>query len=72
MPYGLGDGKAALALPPGLTREAAARLDFEAQRYDGIDAIGENGTVRCTDRTVRTMREVFGFDCHQHRVAGNG
>ncbi|UCE30412.1 MAG: hypothetical protein JSW68_10065 [Burkholderiales bacterium] len=69
-PVRLGAGKVELALPPGLAREEAVRLNLEAQRFDGIESIGADGTVRCTDRTVAIMREVFGFDCSRYSVDG--
>lgn len=69
-PVRIGGGKVELALPPGLSRDEAIRLNLEAQKYDGVESIGADGTVRCTDKAVAIFREAFGFDCSRYTVAG--
>lgn len=52
-----------VVLPEGLTLEEAIRINEEAQRYDGVERIEDDGTVIFTDYAVRIMKEMLGFDC---------
>lgn len=69
-PVRLGNGAAELALPDGLTAERAIELNLAAQRFDGIEAIDPDGTIRCTDKAATIMRELFGFDCRRYTLSG--
>ncbi|MBA7714772.1 hypothetical protein ES703_123804 [subsurface metagenome] len=54
---------AEVVLPEELTLEQAIGINEEAQRYDGVERIEEDGTVVFTDYTVQIMKEMIGFDC---------
>ena len=58
---------AEVVLPEELTLEEAIRINSEAQRYDGVERIEEDGTVVFADYTVQIMREMLGFDCPQFK-----
>ena len=49
-------------LPQGITLEEAVRINETAQRGDGIDRIGDDGTVYYTDEVVEIMKEVLDYD----------
>ena len=49
-------------LPQGITLDEAVRINEDAQRGDGIDRIGDDGTVFYTDKVVRIMKEVLNYD----------
>jgi len=59
----ISSGGLSLALPPGLTAAAAIDVNRRCQRYDGIDAVEADGTVRFTAETAAVMRDVLGYDC---------
>jgi hypothetical protein len=52
-----------LALPEGLSAAEALDINRRCQRYDGIEAVDADGTVRFTAETAAVMREVLGYDC---------
>ncbi len=58
---------AEVVLPEELTLEEAIRINEEAQRYDGVERIEEDGTVVFTDYSVRIMKEMLGFDHPQFK-----
>jgi len=67
-PVRLGAAGPSLALPHGLTRAAAVRLNERAMVHDGIAGIGPDGTVRFAPRSVAIMREVLGYHCPALRL----
>ena len=54
---------AEVVLPAGMTLEAARQLMLEAQQYDGIQEIKNNGDVVLTNEAYETFKEMFGVDC---------
>ncbi|HZN76579.1 MAG TPA: NAD-dependent epimerase/dehydratase family protein [Micromonosporaceae bacterium] len=54
--------------PPGLTEAAAVQLNVAAQRYDGIESIGPDGTVTFTAEAAEVFRTQLGHDCRSLRV----
>ena len=56
-------------LPEGLTLEEAIRINEEAQSYDGVERIEDDGTVVFTDHATRIMKEMLGFDCKKFTPA---
>jgi len=55
-------------MPPGISRQEAIRLNEEAQRFDGIEEIREDGSVRFGEAHQAVMREVLGYDCPEMRI----
>jgi hypothetical protein len=49
-------------LPQGITLAEAIKINTDAQRGDGIDRIGDDGTVYYTDKVVEIMKEVLDYD----------
>lgn len=60
--YASSDG-VRLAAIPELPLEEAIRINEESQRFDGIEEVQEDGSVRFSDHAVQTMRETLGYDC---------
>jgi len=60
---------AEVVLPEELTLEEAIRINKEAQRYDGVERIEDDGTVVFADHATRIMKEMLGFDCAQFTPA---
>ena len=54
---------AEVALPRGMTLEQARGLMLEAQKYDGIEEIRDNGDIVLTDEAHGTFKEMLGVDC---------
>lgn len=61
-PIMLSKAGAELALPKGITEEAAVKLMEEAQKLDGIERIEEDGTVIVPEYANKIMKEMLGFD----------
>jgi len=55
-------------LPEELTLEEAIRINEEAQKFDGIEKIKEDGTVAFTDKAVKIMREMLNYDCTELKI----
>jgi hypothetical protein len=55
---------AEVVLPAGMTLQEARELMLDAQQYDGIQEIKDNGDVLLTDEAYETFKEMFGVDCH--------
>ncbi|KRB49319.1 hypothetical protein ASE04_18605 [Rhizobium sp. Root708] len=54
-------------LPAGLTLEEAIDINRRCQRYDGIESVDDDGTVRTTDASAEIMRDLLGYDCRPYR-----
>ncbi len=54
-----------LALPEGLSREAAIRLNQAGLACDGIERIEENGTVYFTEKEATIYKTLFGYECQR-------
>lgn len=50
-------------LPEGLSLEEAVEINRQCQKFDGIEAVESDGTVRFTAETVNVVRELLGYDC---------
>ncbi|MFC1981370.1 hypothetical protein ACFLVN_03905, partial [Chloroflexota bacterium] len=55
---------AEVVLPEELTLEQAIKINEEAEKFDGIEKIKDDGTVVFTDKTYSIMREL-GYDCRE-------
>jgi hypothetical protein len=56
--------KGAEVIPPkGMTVNQARDIMLEAQQYDGIQEIRDNGDVVLTDEAYTTFKEIIGVDC---------
>lgn len=60
---------AEVVLPEELPLEEAIRINEDAQRFDGVERIEEDGTVVFADYVMPIMKEMLGFDCHQFKPA---
>jgi hypothetical protein len=38
-------------------------MNEEAQRFDGIEGIGEDGTVYFREEQMSVLKEMLGYDC---------
>ena len=56
-------------IPEGMTREKAIHINEEAQKWDGIDRIKDDGTVVFTDIAHATFKKLLGFDCKELKVS---
>jgi len=56
-------------LPEGVSRERAIQINEEAQKWDGIEKIKEDGTVVFTDIAYNTFKELLNYDCKELKVA---
>jgi hypothetical protein len=55
-------------IPEGMTREKAIQINEEAQKWDGIEKIKEDGTVVFTDEAYKTFKDLLGYDCKEMKV----
>ena len=60
---------AEVVLSPGLSLEEAIKINEEAQKHDGIEAIYDDGTVRFTDRSHQALKTELGYDCLELKLS---
>lgn len=53
---------AEVVVPNGLTLNEAIHINEEAQKYDGIERIEDDGSVLLTDKSHRIMGELLGYE----------
>ena len=49
-------------LPDSLTLDQAIDINRKCQRFDGIENVDDDGTVRFTDASAGVLKEVLGYD----------
>ena len=54
---------AEVILPQGVEMKQALQIVEEAQKFDGIERIEDDGTIVITDKAATVMREIVGYDC---------
>jgi len=59
---------AEVVVSDGMTKEEAIKINEEAQKYEGIDKIKEDGTVVCTEHAAQIMKEVLDYDCKELKL----
>jgi len=67
-PVYLNKNGAKVFIPEGMTREKAIQINEEAQKWDGIEKIDEDGTVVFTDITYNTFKELLGYKCKKMKI----
>lgn len=55
-------------LPEGLTLEEAVRINNDAQVFEGVESVEEDGTVVLTDKSAEIFRNLLDFDCKTYSV----
>jgi len=55
-------------IPEDLSLEEAIRINNEAQSFDGVESIQDDGTVIITDRSAGIFKELLDFDCKSYGV----
>lgn len=56
-------------LPSDLTLDQAVEINRQCQKYDGIESVDPDGTVRFTDEAAGVMREEMNYDCEAMPLA---
>jgi hypothetical protein len=57
-----------IVLPEELDIRKAVEINLEAQRFDGIEQIKNDGTVVFTDKSYKIMEETLGYSCKELRL----
>jgi len=57
-----------VVLPEELSLEEAVKINEEAQKFDGLEKIENDGTVVYTEKSVKIMNEMLGYDCKRLRI----
>ncbi len=65
----LGGEGAELLLPEEITPEEAIKINQEGEKFEGIEEIGEDGTVIFTKKSSGIMKELLGYDCTEMKLA---
>ena len=55
-------------VPEDLTLEEAIRINTEAQSFDGVESIEDDGTVVITKKSADIFKKLFDFDCEVYTV----
>lgn len=58
-----------IALPSDWSPEEAVKINKAAMRFDGLEAIRDDGTVIFTKDIVNTFRQAFEFDCPELAIS---
>lgn len=58
-----------VVLPQGISLEEAVRVNSQAQKFDGIEEIENDGTVLLTDKSAKIMKRLLDFDCQVYKIA---
>jgi hypothetical protein len=61
-PIRLSAGGVEVFLPEGLTLEEAVRINNEAQVFEGVESIEEDGTVILTEKSAGIFKKLLDFD----------
>jgi len=67
-PVRLSKEGAKVFLPEEMTRERAIQINEEAQKWDGIEKIEEDGTVIFTDEAYNAFKDLLGYECKKMKV----
>jgi hypothetical protein len=59
---------AEVVLPEELSLKEAVRINEEAQKFDGIQEIKNDGTVVFTEKAVKIMREMLNYECETLKI----
>jgi hypothetical protein len=62
-PVRLDASGARVTLPQDLSLAEAISINLEAQKWDGIERINEDGSVEFTQAAHETMKELLGYEC---------
>lgn len=62
-PVDVGGGNIEVSAIPGLSRAEAVAINERSHGFDGIDGIGEDGTVSFAEDAAAVMRDTLGYDC---------
>lgn len=71
-PCRLSQEGAEVVLPNDLTLENAIKINEQGARFDGIEAVKDDGTVVYLDENVRNMEDILGYRCKELRVSEVG
>lgn len=55
-------------LPQGLTLEEAVRINDDAQVFEGVESLENDGTVVLTDKSAGIFKKLLDFDCKCYPV----
>lgn len=67
-PVCLSSEGASIELPQGLSLEQAVAINRACQKFDGIEDVDPDGTIRFTAGSAAIVREEIGFDCPAVRL----
>jgi len=62
-PIRLGRETVEVILPENITLDEAIKINEQAQIFDGVERIENDGTVVFTEKSAEIMREMLGYDC---------
>jgi len=71
-PCRLSQEGAEVVLPDDLTLEDAIKINEKGSRFDGIEAVKDDGTVVYLDENARNMEDILGYHCKELRVSEVG
>ncbi len=56
-------GEVSVALPKDVDLKTLVGINNDCQRFDGIDRIAPDGTVYFTEKEMRVMKDMLGYEC---------
>lgn len=70
-PVRLSRNGAEVVVPKGMTAEQARDINLQAQQYDGIKEIRDNGDIALTEEAYVTFKEIMNVDCRAITIEGS-
>jgi hypothetical protein len=68
-PIRIGAKGVKIELPEGMTMEQAIKYNVDQARYEGVEAIKEDGTLIVTEEAYQITKKLLGLECREIKVA---
>lgn len=68
-PMRIGAKGVKIELPDGMSMEQAIKYNVDQARYEGVEAIKEDGTLVVTEEAYEITKKLLGLECREIRVA---
>lgn len=68
-PMRIGAKGVKIELPEGMTMEQAIKYNTDQAKYEGVEAIKEDGTLIVTEEAYQITKKLLGLECREIKVA---
>jgi hypothetical protein len=68
-PMRIGAKGVKIELPEGMTMDQAIKYNTDQAKYEGVEAIKEDGTLIVTEEAYQITKKLLGLECREIKVA---